>query len=186
MQLLWETEEVELHIENPIFQVVRAIKPIKAGEEIFVSYIDPLPKKNFDTTATRRARLQRQYRFTCKCEACEKGLNDRKRKKISIIENLQDPNYIEEEFRLAKEIGLHSGILWILAAKCMITKKLTGEISVVKMFCREAKFHIHIAFGTEFEMMFHCLNRIESAVDFEGATSFSKYIQLQYLIYGFL
>ena len=172
---------LDLNDENPIFQVVRAIKPIKAGEEIFVSYIDPLPKKNFDTTATRRARLQRQYRFTCKCEACEKGLNDRKRKKISIIENLQDPNYIEEEFRLAKEIGLHSGILWILAAKCMITKKLTGEISVVKMFCREAKFHIHIAFGTEFEMMFHCLNRIESAVDFEGATSFSKYIQLQYL-----
>ena len=86
--------------------VVRAVRPIKAGEEITVSYIDPLPKKNFDTTSSRRTRLQRQYRFSCKCTACEKASDDRKRKRISMIEKLMDPNFIEEEYKLAKEVGL--------------------------------------------------------------------------------
>jgi hypothetical protein len=44
---------------------LRAICPIKKGEQIFISYIDPLQPRS-----DRRKRLQSSYRFACKCTCC--------------------------------------------------------------------------------------------------------------------
>ncbi|XP_072021683.1 SET and MYND domain-containing protein 4-like [Amphiura filiformis] len=53
--------------------VVRAIRTIKAGEEILHCY-GPYAK-HMDTTARRQA-LQEQYFFTCNCTACESNTDD--------------------------------------------------------------------------------------------------------------
>jgi len=50
---------------------VRAVKPIKEGEELFISYIDQAaPSKD------RREMLKDQYYFDCGCKQCECGVKD--------------------------------------------------------------------------------------------------------------
>ena len=46
--------------------ILRALDTIKAGDQIFISYIDPT-----QTRSERRAQLQGQYFFTCHCDKCE-------------------------------------------------------------------------------------------------------------------
>ncbi|XP_072014790.1 SET and MYND domain-containing protein 4-like [Amphiura filiformis] len=53
--------------------VVRAVRPIKAGEEILHCYGPHA--KHMDTTARRQA-LKEQYFFTCNCTACESNTDD--------------------------------------------------------------------------------------------------------------
>jgi SET and MYND domain-containing protein len=48
--------------------VVRALRPIAAGEEIFIKYIDITNPRS-----VRQAELLDQYYFTCKCSKCEQG-----------------------------------------------------------------------------------------------------------------
>jgi SET and MYND domain-containing protein len=49
--------------------VVTAIAPIAAGDEIFISYVDPrLP------SATRRRKLRENFFFECDCTACREGV----------------------------------------------------------------------------------------------------------------
>ncbi|KAI0430333.1 hypothetical protein F5Y09DRAFT_230716 [Xylaria sp. FL1042] len=50
-------------------QEIRALRKIKAGEEIFVSYTDPT-----NPFGVRQAALQEYYYFTCRCTKCEKGV----------------------------------------------------------------------------------------------------------------
>ncbi len=45
--------------------VLRALNPIKAGKQIFISYIDITQSKK-----TRQEALRSRYFFTCKCPAC--------------------------------------------------------------------------------------------------------------------
>jgi len=42
-----------------------AIKPIAAGDELFISYID-----ESQPYADRQAQLRREYRFDCRCPRC--------------------------------------------------------------------------------------------------------------------
>lgn len=51
--------------------VVKAVRPVRAGEEITVSYID-LQDPTLDCVAARREKLQQDYLFHCNCERCEK------------------------------------------------------------------------------------------------------------------
>lgn len=55
-------------IFNQPQQLLRAIKPIKQGEEIFVKYVDVT-----NPTSVRQAELREQYFFTCQCTKCSTG-----------------------------------------------------------------------------------------------------------------
>ncbi|XP_063922984.1 SET and MYND domain-containing protein 4-like [Zophobas morio] len=50
--------------------VVRASLPIKKGEQCFISYG---PYFAYDNKTERQERLQRLYRFTCECRACQEN-----------------------------------------------------------------------------------------------------------------
>lgn len=47
---------------------IKAIKPIKKGEQIFISYIDTTTPLQ-----VRRGELKERYHFTCNCPKCSKG-----------------------------------------------------------------------------------------------------------------
>ncbi|KAK0103308.1 hypothetical protein ONS95_005338 [Cadophora gregata] len=49
---------------------LRALRPIKKDEEIFISYIDPT-----ESLAKRQSTLKQRYFFTCKCARCEDHVN---------------------------------------------------------------------------------------------------------------
>ena len=51
-------------LKNMVYEIC-AICPIKKGEQIFISYINPLQPRS-----ARRGRLQSSYRFTCNCPCC--------------------------------------------------------------------------------------------------------------------
>jgi hypothetical protein len=48
---------------------VKAIRPIKKGEEVTFSYIDPIITSNFDLNS-RRTEIKSLFGFTCNCEKC--------------------------------------------------------------------------------------------------------------------
>ncbi|KAI9052802.1 hypothetical protein LZ554_003075 [Drepanopeziza brunnea f. sp. 'monogermtubi'] len=49
---------------------LRALRPIKKNEQIFISYIDPT-----EDLPSRQSKLKERYFFTCKCDSCEKNGN---------------------------------------------------------------------------------------------------------------
>ncbi|KAH7354718.1 hypothetical protein BKA65DRAFT_394507 [Rhexocercosporidium sp. MPI-PUGE-AT-0058] len=49
---------------------LRALRPIKREEQIFISYIDPT-----DDLSSRQSKLKHRYFFTCKCARCEHDEN---------------------------------------------------------------------------------------------------------------
>jgi hypothetical protein len=53
-----------LPLKDMVYEL-RTICPIKKGEQIFISYINPLQPRS-----VRRESLQSSYRFTCKCPCC--------------------------------------------------------------------------------------------------------------------
>ena len=50
--------------------VLRALRPIAAGEEVQFDYLDFAAGKDWPATAVRRARLREHFGFDCACEAC--------------------------------------------------------------------------------------------------------------------
>jgi len=72
-------------------KVVRAIKPIKKGEEILVNYID-LEDFNYGNRESRRLALVDKFGFFCKCSECslegdEFDLNEQHR--LEVVQNLE-------------------------------------------------------------------------------------------------
>ncbi|KIK69203.1 hypothetical protein GYMLUDRAFT_1002311 [Collybiopsis luxurians FD-317 M1] len=71
----------------------RACLPIKKGEQIFISYIEPNMSR-----ASRLTQLQSQYQFTCECSSCTKSeseiaQSDSARELIALIEGkIRGPN----------------------------------------------------------------------------------------------
>jgi hypothetical protein len=49
---------------------LRTLNPIKTGEQIFISYVDPT-----QTRQMRRAELQERYFFSCECRRCRDDVN---------------------------------------------------------------------------------------------------------------
>ncbi len=49
---------------------IRALRKIKAGEEILINYIEVT-----NPFSVRQAELKQNYFFTCQCTKCEKGVN---------------------------------------------------------------------------------------------------------------
>ncbi|OJJ31158.1 hypothetical protein ASPWEDRAFT_176257 [Aspergillus wentii DTO 134E9] len=84
---------------------VKAIRPIKKGEQIFISYIDATNPLEY-----RRGELSERYYFNCQCSKCEKGtdtMEDRflptapsdcstldasHRKTLELMESASDPD----------------------------------------------------------------------------------------------
>jgi len=65
---------------------VRAVKPIKKGEEILVNYVD-LEEFNYASREMRRTALVEKFGFFCKCSECslegtEFDLNEQQRKEV--------------------------------------------------------------------------------------------------------
>jgi len=70
---------------------VRAIKPIKKGEEILVNYVD-LEEFNYGNRESRRLALVDKFGFFCKCSECslegnEFDLNEQQR--LEVVKNLE-------------------------------------------------------------------------------------------------
>lgn len=66
---------------------LRALKPIKAGEEIYIKYVDvtnPFP--------VRQAELKGTYLFTCQCAVCKKGATREVDQYLEPPENLATEN----------------------------------------------------------------------------------------------
>jgi SET and MYND domain-containing protein len=67
-------------------QEIRALRPIKAGEEIFIKYVEVT-----NPFGVRQAELREAYFFTCQCTKCKKG------------GNLEEDQFIEPAGNLAAE-----------------------------------------------------------------------------------
>jgi SET and MYND domain-containing protein len=63
--------------------VIRALRPIAAGEEIFIKYIDITNPRS-----VRQAELLDQYYFTCKCSKCEQGATAREDRFLKPLDQL--------------------------------------------------------------------------------------------------
>ncbi|KAI8952396.1 hypothetical protein F4801DRAFT_229674 [Xylaria longipes] len=48
---------------------IRALRPIKAGEEVFIKYVEVT-----NPFSVRQAELKENYLFTCRCTKCQKGV----------------------------------------------------------------------------------------------------------------
>lgn len=96
---------------------VIAILPIKRGEEICISYIDI-----FQSTAERRAQLERIYSFTCQCEYCtttaasQKLTNQENNQLLEMEGNAQLLNALEMKKMMGEE-GLDRQILQLKIAR---------------------------------------------------------------------
>ncbi|KAK5629529.1 hypothetical protein RRF57_005244 [Xylaria bambusicola] len=67
---------------------IRALRKIKAGEEILISYIEPTNPFN-----VRQMQLEENYLFTCQCTKCLKGGN------LETDEFLGHPENLDDEYR---------------------------------------------------------------------------------------
>ena len=140
---------------------MRAVKPVTAGEELFVSYAGTMPHEGFDTASNRRERLRKSYNFVCECDACENQLDDDKRKRVAEIDTFE---LVEEQYRLCCEIGVHSGILSILALECIVEMgKKERCISEIKLISEEARTHVKIGYGDDLQPVLNSLDEIDKA-----------------------
>jgi len=76
---------------------VKAIRPIKKNEQIFISYIDTTTPKEI-----RCKELSERYFFDCKCVKCEKGTDTREDKFLE--SSSKDESALEEAERKALEL----------------------------------------------------------------------------------
>ncbi|KAG6834201.1 hypothetical protein H0H93_011216 [Arthromyces matolae] len=92
---------------RPSFSLrVHAVRPIKAGEEICVSYMDTTVPK------AERQRLLRPYGFECSCTACCDPTYDQR---ISIIKQNSDMDNIPPHLKGRPELILHASLQWLKA-----------------------------------------------------------------------
>ena len=143
---------------------LRAIKKISVGDEITISYIDPLQRRDFDTKENRCKILSEEFGFDCDCLACEKSLDDKARARIAEIEGQGVPNLIQEQYMLCKRANLHAGPLYLVGLKLLVAMKLQADIPGIRSLCREIIDHALIAYGKD-AMMVPTLKRILSAND---------------------
>jgi len=72
-------------------KVVRAIKPIKKGEEILVNYID-LEDFNYGNRESRRLALVDKFGFFCKCSECSlegDEFDQNEQHRLEVVQNLE-------------------------------------------------------------------------------------------------
>lgn len=105
-------------------KIVRAVKPIKKGEEVLANYVDT-EEFNFGSRDHRRSVLVDKFGFICKCSECtldgeEWELNEQNRKDIvsninlikELMKKYEGQSTVsalkagEETVRITKEIGL--------------------------------------------------------------------------------
>ncbi|KAI8628738.1 SET domain-containing protein [Xylariaceae sp. FL1651] len=67
---------------------IRALKPLKAGEEILLKYIEVT-----NPFSVRQADLKETYLFTCQCSKCKKGANQREDQFLGPPEKLESAYY---------------------------------------------------------------------------------------------
>jgi hypothetical protein len=82
---------------------LRAVRDIKAGEELSICYTDPL-----DSARERISSLAARYAFLCTCKACTSAssVSDERRMRIAKIQNrLQIEGLNVMPFRNLREVG---------------------------------------------------------------------------------
>lgn len=142
---------------------LRAVRPIEAGEQMYVSYVGGIPHNSFDTADARQRKMEEHFNFICKCSACLDKLDDEKRRRIADISTAE---FIEEQYKLCKEIGLHAGVLLTVALECIVQlNQQEGRMSSIKEVCSEAKEYAKIGFGTDLRVVTICLDKVEKAVN---------------------
>lgn len=95
--------------------MVYAVKDIKQGEEITLSYYDPL-----EDYINREEHFQQTYGFACKCDLCDFEQNDSKRdNRLALMEELNkyrgksasDPDkVIDGVLPIIKKVGFRHSI----------------------------------------------------------------------------
>lgn len=82
---------------------MRAVRDIKAGEELTICYTDPLMPSE-----ERKLSLLDRYAFDCTCAACttSRSMSDHRRGRVAKIQNrLQTEGLNETPFRNLKEVS---------------------------------------------------------------------------------
>lgn len=77
---------------------VKAIRPIKQNEQIFISYVDAT-----NPSKARRKELSERYYFDCQCAKC--GNADTTSREDSFLTTPQDLSAVEKVERQAKELA---------------------------------------------------------------------------------
>ena len=156
--------------------VVRAVRHIRPGEEITLSYMSPLQRSDFSDRDARRSILQEEFGFFCVCDLCElrpeisRQVNDRKRSRVLEIEadwrDLgQNPTRAlklgEEQFRLCEELEFQAGLMSYVALHCVEALALiigrcrpsdsNGYRAKCLGYAERAQFHGRVAYGEESE-----------------------------------
>ena len=144
--------------------VLRAVKKISVGDEVTISYIDPLQRTSFSTTENRRKILKEEFGFYCDCPVCEKNLDDKTRARISEIEDQVEPSLVQEQYLLCKQAKMHAGLLYLVGLKLLVALKLKADIPGIRLLCREIIDHALIAYGKDAQMV-SVLKRILGAND---------------------
>ena len=137
---------------------MRATRPIVAGEEMYLSYVGGMPQKGFDTADARQRKMEEHFNFLCKCGACIDRLDDEKRTRIAQISTAE---FVEEQYKLCKDIGLHAGLLLTVALECLVKLNAQeGSMNSIKDLSKEATEYVRIGFGTDLRIITKCLEAV--------------------------
>lgn len=148
---------------------VRAVKAIKRGQELTISYMSPLQRADFHERQSRRKILQTEFGFECSCELCEceedDQENDAMRKRLLDIEQKwsglgRDPikalDLAKEQLLLAAKLDLQPGLLAYIELHCVEAASLVLSMGLddVDMIREEgcahagqARTHGTVAYG---------------------------------------
>ncbi|TMS12265.1 N-lysine methyltransferase SMYD2 [Larimichthys crocea] len=92
---------------------IRAVKDMKPGDEVLISYIDLLYP-----TDDRNNRLRESYYFTCECQECKSRSMDKAKLKVRKQSDPFEPEVINNMVRYARktirEFRAHKNIKNIL------------------------------------------------------------------------
>ena len=153
---------------------VRAMKPVKAGEELTISYMSPLQRADFHSRESRRKILHEEFGFDCNCDLCHSNQDDHDQDqndqdRIELLQIEQEWVHLGKEPRKALhlaqnqlEIGirldLHSGLLAYIAlhcveaASCIVANKISeAEAGAMRQtsieYASKAQKYGNVAYG---------------------------------------
>ena len=104
--------------------MVRAIRPIKTGDEVLVNYIDSYLRRE-----ERQEKRWDGFRFKCTCAECTNKWSEGRDKNLEGIRRLVDEEYISmAELEPRRALGLVEGLLETLKSEDLNTPLDRGTI----------------------------------------------------------
>ena len=134
----------------------RAVSQIPSGEEITISYMDPLQRRSFDTTQNRQKILREEFGFDCCCQVClaSSPQDDRLRQEILELENstinaTETIELLQHQLDLCLRVGMHPGITLPICLRLIAHCRQSNRLDIVRSVSSDAKKYSIVAYGTE-------------------------------------